>query len=103
MLLPEFESPDETIAITYESGTPLLPESTWKLEGGGVTLKIEIYSPTVISNFEGDAAILDYSGSSTPLSTLYFFHGILFTSEPTGFPSSPTTLRLGTLDTAGLD
>jgi hypothetical protein len=103
VLLPEFESPDETIAITYEPGIPLLPESTWKLEGGGVTLKIEIYSPTVISSFEGDAADIDYSGSSTPFLTLYFFHGILYTSEPTGFPSSPTTFRLGTLDTAGLD
>jgi hypothetical protein len=102
VLLPEFESPDETIAIGYESGTPLIPESKWKLEGGGVTLKIEIYSPTVISNFEGDAATIEY-GSGTPFLTLYFFHGILYTSEPTGFPSSPTTFRLGTLDTAGLD
>jgi hypothetical protein len=102
VILPEFESPDETISIEYESGTPLIPENKWKLEGGGVTLKIEIYIATVISNYEGDAATIEY-GSGGPFLTLYFFHGILFDTEPTGFPSSATTFRLGTLDTAGLD
>ena len=102
VILPEFESPDETISIEYESGTLEAPQNIRKLEGGGTTLKIEIWVPVILSNYVGDAADIDYGGLTAPVSTLYFFHGILFIDEPENFPSDAFTIKLGTLDTAAL-